>query len=145
MSKTKQERYTPDQIEQALRNSGGFLSGAAKKLKCDWATVNNYIKRYPKLQEALIEIKESMIDLSESKLIGQINEGNITAIIFHLKCLGKNRGYVEKQEVSHEITGKNGGKIEIDDSDSKTAEVLDILFKSGAIKQKVDPIINPEA
>ena len=46
-------------------------------------------------------LKESL-----DKLNGQ--EGNITAIIFTLKTLGKSRGYVERQEV----TGAEGKPVE---------------------------------
>ena len=36
-----------------------------------------------------------------------MRKGNITAIIFTLKTIGKSRGYVERQEV----TGADGGAV----------------------------------
>lgn len=45
----------------------------------------------------------------ENKLMSAINKGNITAIIFYLKCKGKEHGYIEKSE----ITNKNYSEIEI--------------------------------
>ena len=55
-------------------------------------------KKYPKLNQLLSDVDESLIDFSESKLLEQINAGNLTAIIFHLKTKGKKRGYVESVE-----------------------------------------------
>lgn len=40
------------------------------------------------------EIDEKCIDYVESRLIQEINKGNLNAIQFYLKTKGKNRGYV---------------------------------------------------
>lgn len=44
-------------------------------------------------------VKESLLDLAESKLMENINNNENIAIIFYLKTKGKQRGYIEKQEV----------------------------------------------
>lgn len=44
-------------------------------------------------------VKESLLDLAESKLMENINNNENVAIIFYLKTKGKKRGYIEKQEV----------------------------------------------
>ena len=54
--------------------------------------------------------RESLLDLAEGSLFDQVRKGNITAIIFTLKTIGKHRGYVERQEV----TGADGGKVQIE-------------------------------
>ena len=43
-----------------------------------------------------------MLDTSENKLLELIKQGNITAIIFHLKTKGRSRGYNESTQL--EIT-----------------------------------------
>ena len=101
-------------MEKAIKESKGFLSIAAEKLGCTYQTVSNYINRHSTLRDVMDAINERHVDLSENKLISQINEGNITAIIFHLRCKGKKRGYVEKSEVEH--SGPGGGPIIIIDS-----------------------------
>lgn len=95
------EHLTVKQVETALKEAKGYLSIAADRLGCAYQTVRNYINRHQTLQAVLEAINERQVDLSENKLISQINEGNTTAIIFHLKCKGKKRGYVEKTEVEH--------------------------------------------
>ena len=44
------------------------------------------------------DVEESLLDLSESKLLENIQNNDNTCIIFHLKTKGKKRGYIEKQE-----------------------------------------------
>ncbi|MCQ2348959.1 MAG: hypothetical protein MJZ98_00600 [Paludibacteraceae bacterium] len=65
-------------------------------------TVEAWRKKYPELDEMMNDVEESLIDFSETKLMEKINEGDLTAIIFHLKTKGRKRGYVERveQEVS---------------------------------------------
>ena len=95
--KTRPYRFTAKQGEEALIQSKGIISVAAKNLGCSHGTVLNYIKRYKSLQTVLREINEKLIDFTEGKLYQRISEGNTTAIIFHLKTKGKHRGYVERQ------------------------------------------------
>lgn len=114
--------YTVKQIETALREAHGFLSVAAERLGCTYHTVRNYINRYKSLQNLMEEINERELDFSENKLLSQIKEGNTTAIIFHLKCKGKSRGYIERQELEH--TGKDGGPIQLNQFAGWTKEDL---------------------
>ncbi len=92
---------------------------AAKKLGVTQQAVNYRILKSPTLKAALNDIRESTLDLSETKLIQNIKKGDNTAIIFYLKCHGKNRGYVERQKV--EISGDDkkpinlNAKINLDD------------------------------
>ena len=46
----------------------------------------------------LAAARETAIDHVESKLMGAIDDGNVTAIIFFLKTQGKSRGYTERSE-----------------------------------------------
>ena len=103
----KKERYTVEQVCEAIRSQKGLLSMAANRLGCSYMTVWNYSQKYPEVKQAIEESKESMLDLAEGKLFQEINAGNMTAIIFFLKTKGKARGYSERQE----ITGAEGGPV----------------------------------
>ena len=46
------------------------------------------------------EVRENRIDLAESKLQGNINAGREASIIFFLKTIGRERGYIERTDVS---------------------------------------------
>ncbi len=103
-------KYTAKQVAQALLDANGILAQAAKNLGCTRQTVYNYINKHETVKAAYEEANETTIDFVESKLMEQVRVGNITAIIFFLKTKGRNRGYVERQEV----TGKDGGPVEHD-------------------------------
>jgi predicted transcriptional regulator len=87
--------------------SGGNLSAVARRLNVTRATVYNYVKRWKTVEDAIEEEKQGMLDFTENQLFKQVQAGNITAIIFTLKTLGKSRGYIERQEIKH----SGGGKI----------------------------------
>jgi len=94
-------------IIEVVRAKLGFISQVAKALNVSQVAIYDRIKRNKKLQDAVREINEEKLDFTESKLMEQIREGNLGAICFHLKCKGKHRGYVERQE----ITGTEGGPM----------------------------------
>jgi hypothetical protein len=101
------EKFTANQIIDALREKHGNLSAAARYLGCDRHTVSRYINAYSTVQAVADEERETLIDFAENQLFQQVKDGNITAIIFTLKTIGKSRGYVERQEV----TGADGGAV----------------------------------
>jgi hypothetical protein len=96
------------QYAEAIRNARGFVSVAARQLGVSRSSVYNAINKHASVKEAVIDAREAMTDLAEGKLLGLINDENPTAIIFYLKTQGKDRGYVERQE----LTGKDGAPIE---------------------------------
>ena len=101
-------KFTADEVIQAIEKSQGIISYVAKRLGCSRKTVYNYIDRYITVKEALAEARDNQVDYVEGKLLEQINSGNITAIIFYLKTQGKHRGYSER----HEVTGADGNALE---------------------------------
>jgi hypothetical protein len=86
-------------IIEVLQKTGGLLKPAAQKLNVDRRTVYVWIENSPELKQAMNDIRESMVDMSEGKLFKLINDENPSAIFFHLKTQGKSRGYVEKSEM----------------------------------------------
>ena len=101
-------RLKDEEIADALSRSGGLFSPAAQLLGCDRATIYRRVDASESLQALCAKIKEQTIDLAEHRLMQKIGEGNMTAIIFYLKCQAKARGYVERQEMS----GPNGGPMQ---------------------------------
>ncbi len=89
-----------EKIAQVYAKKGGNLSATATALNIARKTLYNWRKNHPELDELLKDVDEAMLDFSESKLMEAIQEGNLTAIIFHLKTKGKSRGYIEGQEIT---------------------------------------------
>ena len=95
-----------DQIERALKASGGFITIAAEKLNVTHSAVSQRISKNKRLQNLVLELKEATLDLSESKLTDAINDNKSWAIMYHLDNQGERRGYGKRSK--HEITGKGG-------------------------------------
>ena len=102
------EKFTADEVAQAITEARGLQTAAAQRLGCARQTVARYIRDYATVRAAYEEANEKQLDTAEAALFKQIGEGNMTAIIFYLKTKGKHRGYVERQEV----TGKDGGPVQ---------------------------------
>lgn len=81
---------------KAFEETFGVISYACAAANVSRQTYYNWRKNDPEFDEKAKEIEESAIDVAEGKLLTQIGEGNLTAIIFYLKTKGKKRGYVEQ-------------------------------------------------
>lgn len=87
-------------IVEVYSKKAGNLSATATALGISRKTLYNWRRNNPDLEEILKDVDEALLDFTESKLLEAINEGNLTAIIFHLKTKGKSRGYIEGQEIT---------------------------------------------
>lgn len=104
-------KLTVGQIENALKRAAGNVAYAAREMGVARSTLYRHINDSPTLQQALDDAREELVDIAESSLRKQILEGNTTAIIFTLKTLGKDRGYVERSQ--HEHSGPDGGPVQL--------------------------------
>tara|TARA_R110002020_G_scaffold470258_3_gene695956 strand:- start:909 stop:1265 length:357 start_codon:yes stop_codon:yes gene_type:complete len=94
-----QNKFTEEQIEDAIRKAGGFISTAAKSLKCTSKTIYNYIDRSSRLKEVVEEIRLEYNDLGEAALISNVKDKDRASVIFFNKTRNRDRGYAEKQDI----------------------------------------------
>jgi hypothetical protein len=106
------EKFTCQQVIDVLKATRGMVYLAAESLGCSHVTVYNYIKRHPSIRLAWESFSGQVGDIAETRLFDAIERDESWAIAFYLKTKGKNRGYVERKEVS----GKDGGKIQVETS-----------------------------
>ena len=102
-------KYTAEQMIDALAESMGMISPAARKLGCSRDTIRRYLAEYPEIAEAIEDANEEVNDIAELKLLDAIKRGEAWAICFRLKTKAKNRGYIEKAEIG----GTGGGPVAI--------------------------------
>ena len=100
---------TAAEAVKAIIKAKGFISAASKHLNITRRQMHNIINKFPTVKEALLDEREKMKDFAEAKLLSNIKEGKEVSLIFYLKTQAKDRGYVERQEV----TGKDGNALEI--------------------------------
>lgn len=113
----KKAKWTTKQMIDAITETHGMVYLAARKLGCDPKTVYNYAKRYASVQEAINEHRGHFVDTCELALRRAVLAGDAWAVCFALKTLGKDRGYIEKQQVEHE--GEVILKVQYGDDGSK--------------------------
>ena len=101
-------KHTINQVKEALQKNGGFVTQAAKELGITPQAIYYRLEKNQSLRKALEDVRSEYLDMAEFKLIQKVKEGNLGAICFYLKCQGKERGYIERQE----ITGKDGSDLE---------------------------------
>ena len=98
-----------EMVIEALRQSGGIQTAAADMLHLTRGAISKRISRSLTLQEEMKNIKEELLDICETQLVQKIRDGNMTALIFYLKCQGKLRGYIERQEL--DVKPTEGGVL----------------------------------
>ncbi len=100
---------TVARVIEALRASAGIRAAAAEKLLVDRSTVTKFIQAHPEIEVVEDQIVEELADLAESKLLGNIREGEFPSIKFYLESKARDRGYGR----SVEMTGAKGAPITI--------------------------------
>ena len=97
-----------EDLASALRATNGLIYRAARDLGCSAKTIYNRVDADPFLREIVEESRGQHVDAAENSLRKAVEDGEAWAVCFTLKCLAKNRGYVER--IEH--TGKDGEALE---------------------------------
>lgn len=100
-------KATIEEIEPLIESTCGNIAHIARSLGVNRATIWKRCNQSPTLMQALTDAREAMIDNAESMLYKKVLEGSTPELLFFLKTQGRNRGYVERQE----ITGKDGDEV----------------------------------
>jgi hypothetical protein len=59
------------------------------------STLKKYVKNHTELREAMFESRSELVDEAELSLRDLVKQKNLTAVIFALKCLGQDRGFID--------------------------------------------------
>lgn len=121
-------RYTDKQIIHAIVRSKGLVFLAAQQLGCMPSTIHHRAQKNPKMRECIENERGRILDFAEAKLLEAVNGGEAWAVCFLLKTQGKQRGYVERQEVKAET------KVAmVNNPEELTDEQLTIIATGGTI------------
>ena len=103
----KTEHIKKDAMLQALEKTLGVVTSACKQVGIGRTTFYEWLNNDQEFAKQVADIQNVALDYAESHLHKQIGNGNTPATIFYLKTKGKNRGYIERQE----ITGAEGERL----------------------------------
>jgi hypothetical protein len=92
------ERYTAQQVIDAVTTGKGLVTVAARHLGCHPDTIRRYRREYPTVAAAFQVQREGITDMAEAALYKAINDGQPWAVCFYLKTQGRDRGYIERHE-----------------------------------------------
>lgn len=103
MARRKRPEVTEEQLAALLKKHNGLMTLVAEDLGYSYSAIWDRVNRSEVLKQIRNDVTERLLDKCENKLQESIDAGNISSIMFYLKCQGKSRGYVEKQNVIAEI------------------------------------------
>ena len=89
---------TEGKLKTAIKDSYGNITFISKRLKVHRSTVYQSLEKF-ELFGLIEDERERILDLAESKLLTNIRLGKEVSILFCLKCLGKKRGWIEKNQI----------------------------------------------
>lgn len=88
-----QDKYTAQQVADAIRKANGIYAAAARLLRCDRRTVAAYVERYATVRQAAEEANATLLDIAEGHLVTDVQKGKFEQIKYYLNAKGKARGY----------------------------------------------------
>lgn len=97
-NKSKKKRFL-----SALESNDGHIQETCTQLGIPRSTFYLWRKEDEEFAQAVEDVFEKLVDDAETELRKRIRLGDTTAIIFFLKTKGKKRGYIEKQEMEHNV------------------------------------------
>lgn len=106
---------------EALKLTGGVQQPACDACGIDRKTILAWRKEDPEFAQACEDTVQISVDFAEQQLMKRMEQGDTTAIIFFLKCKGKDRGYIEKQKIETEIRTPG---LSVQVTDAGAAEIL---------------------
>jgi hypothetical protein len=117
--------YSDAEIDAALTKSHGILAVAARALGCARKAIQERIDGAPDYwKPRLAAYRETMVDKGENVILEAMDSEDekvkLDAAKYLLTCLGKARGYTTRTEV----TGADGGPVEVSDARDKLAALL---------------------
>lgn len=94
--------FTVDERQQlfllALGECDGNVTTACEMASVSRSEYVDWLTTVEDFAHGVHEVAERILDNAEQHLQDAINDGNLTASIFFLKCKGKERGYIEREE-----------------------------------------------
>lgn len=94
-------RQNKERLVEAMHKSLGIVTQACTAVGVARDTYYQYYNNDPAFKKRIDDIQNVALDFVEGQLFKQINKGEVSSTIFYLKTKGKNRGFVERQEIEH--------------------------------------------
>lgn len=109
---------------KALVECRGIVTDACKAVGITRKYFYEYYNNDPEFRAEADDVQEVAIDFVEGRLFAQIEDDVPSSTMFYLKTKAKHRGYIERQEVSHQGEIPVAAKLS-DEAKKKIDETLE--------------------
>ena len=89
--------YSTDEIIRAVELQCGSIVDIARAFGCSRAMIHARAAKEPKIRAAIDNARGLLVDEAETELCKLVEAGDMTAIFFALKTIGKGRGYCYRE------------------------------------------------
>ena len=114
-------------VLEAIKGSAGLITTIQKRLSAaierniSWTCTKEYTEKWEETKEAMEAERQTTLDVAEGTIVKEIYNNNAEMAKWYLRMKGKERGYVETQE----ILNKNPDPLNINlTGDTMSAETL---------------------
>jgi hypothetical protein len=131
-------------LADALHRCDGLITRCATYLHLDPVNLHARILSDFKLKQIVLDYREVLLDVAEEQLAMKVRAGNMRAITYTLKTLGRHRGYVERaaEEVAIPINGTTDDSLNLGAlSHDKLLLLGDLLSEAKASGAKVIDVV----
>lgn len=104
---------TPAQYAEALRETFGNISAAARILSVDRAAVVNAIKHHESVKLAHDEAAEQITDIAEHHLVEGVRNGDWRQVQYWLEAKARHKGYGRVYELHNTHSAPDGGPVNL--------------------------------
>ena len=95
--------HSVEEIVRVVAECRGVASYVARRLGVSRQAIEKRMKTSPLVAQAFADERARFVDTAELALLKKVDEGDTTAIIFTLKTLGKDRGYIETARQDYSV------------------------------------------
>jgi len=92
-------RVSTTKLVEVIRKSRGIVVAICKNVGISRQAFYKRIEKDHELKYELDLARDELCDFAEGKMWKLIENGNLQAVMFVLRTLGRHRGYVEKTEI----------------------------------------------
>ena len=107
------KKVTDLAIRKAIQQADGNLSEAARRIGCNVGTIHRRKKQNPKIQQAIDNCNEEIVDLAMDSLKANLKKGNGDITKFALDRLGESRGFGDPRRKQMEVEGEGGQTVNL--------------------------------
>ena len=114
-------------VLEAIKGSAGLITTIQKRLcaamerNIGWTCTKEYTEKWEETREAMEAERQTTLDVAEGTIVKELYGNNVEVAKWYLRMKGKERGYIETQEVLN----KNPDPLNINlNGDTIDAETL---------------------